>query len=131
MLVTVLVAGGLLTARGAGAEPAATVGGYAGAHPAPGRRELQVVAPSRGGSLEEERGPGGGPRPHVPVFLEPAATTTERTRLGLSAWISPGAPSEHRENPGGIAIGFTIAWPAPSEGVPPPGPSPWRGSAAR
>ena len=41
------------------------------------------------------------------------ATTTEQTRFGLSSWIAPGAPFDHRENPGGVAIGFTIAWPPP------------------
>jgi hypothetical protein len=130
-LVTVLVAAGLLAARGAGAEPAAAGGGDAGARPTTARSGIQAVAPPRGGPLEEERDPGRGPRPHEPVFLEPAAITTERARLGLSTWITPGAPSEHRENPGGIAIGFTIAWPAPPGGTPPRSPSPWRGSAAR
>ena len=137
MLMMVLVAGGLVTARGAGADPAttgamgATGGGDTGARSATARNDLRSVAPQRGRAVEEERDPGRGPRPHEPVFLEPAAITTEHTRLGLSTWITPGAPSEHRENPGGIAIGFTIAWPAPRRDVPSSGPSPWRGSAGR
>jgi hypothetical protein len=137
MLVMVLVVGGLATARGAGADPAttgatgATGGGDTGARSATARNDLRAVAPQRGRAVEEERDPGRGPSPHEPVFLEPAAITTEHTRLGLSTWITPGAPSEHRENPGGIAIGFTIAWPAPPRDVPSSGPSPWRGSAGR
>jgi hypothetical protein len=124
MLVVGLVAGGLLIARGAAAQPAAL---------APS--DLQTVAPPRGGPLDLERDPGLGPRPHEPVFLDPAAITTEHAKLGLSTWITPGAPAEHRENPGGLAIGFTIAWPAPRREVPtagpPAGPSAWRGSAER
>jgi hypothetical protein len=115
------------------AQPERTEGG-AGAPAAPTGSDLQSVAPPRGGALEVERDPGRGPRPHEPVFLEPAATTTEHTRLGLSSWIAPGAPAEHRENPGGLAIGFTISWPAPSRdapSAPSAGPSAWRGSAAR
>ena len=88
--------------------------------PGAARSDLQSVAPQPGRTIEEERDPGRGPRPHEPVFIEPAATTTEHTRLGLSAWIAPGAPFERRENPGGVAIGFTIAWPA---GTRAPGPS--------
>ena len=91
----------------------------------------QTVAPLRGRFLEEERNPGQGPRPHEPAFLEPAATTTKHARLGLSSWITPGAPFEHREDPGGVAIGFTIARPAPARDITVSGPSPWRGSAAR
>lgn len=131
LLVMGLVSGGLVTARGSGAESATTPGGDAGARSETARNDLRVVAPQRGRALEDERDPGRGPRPHEPVFLEPAATTTEHARLGLSTWITLGAPSEHRENPGGIAIGFTIAWPAPPGGVPSSGPSPWRGSAGR
>ena len=131
LLVTVVAAGGLLAARGSGAESAAGAGGEGGARAETSRGDLRAVAPQRGRALEEERDPGRGPTAHEPVFLEPAATTTEHARLGLSTWITPSAPSEHRENPGGIAIGFTIAWPAPSRYVPSSGPSPWRGSAGR
>jgi hypothetical protein len=126
----VLAVGGSLTARAAGSEPTATPG-PAASRSGTAAGDLQTVAPPRGGAREEERDPGRGPRPHEPVFLEPAVTTTERFRFGLSTWITPGAPSEHRENPGGIAIGLTIAWPALPGGGSPAGPSPWRGSAAR
>lgn len=131
MFVMVLLAGGLFTARGAGAQPAGVAGGDAGARAGTTANDLQMAAPPRGGPLEEERDPGRGPRPHEPVFLEPAAITTEHTRFGLSTWIAPGAPFDHRENPGGVAIGLTIAWPAPARSVPSSGPSPWRGSAGR
>jgi hypothetical protein len=97
-----------------GAAPAARAAGGAGSRPAAARNDLETVAPQRGRVPEEERDSGRGPRPHEPVFIEPAATTTEHTRLGLSAWIAPGAPFEHRENPGGVALGFTIAWPTPA-----------------
>jgi hypothetical protein len=124
LLVLGLVAAGLLIAGGAAAQPATL---------APS--DLRTVAPPRGGPLELERDPGLGPRPHEPVFLDPAAITTEHMKLGVSTWITPGAPQEHRENPGGLAIGLTIAWPAPRRDVSPPGPplgpSPWRGSAER
>lgn len=120
MLVLGLVTGGLLIARGAGAQA-----------PGNGRgSDLQTVAPQRGRSIEDQRDPGRGPQPSEPVFLEPEVIT-EHTRFGLSAWIAPGAPSEQRENPGGVAIGFTLAWPPPSRDVPSSGPSAWRGSAAR
>ena len=102
--------------------------------PAPSPRigsDLQTVAPPRGGSLEQERDPGMGPRAHEPVFFGPASTTTEHTRFGLSSWIAPGAPFDHREDPGGVAAGFTISWGAPKPDVPSSGPNPWRGSAAR
>jgi hypothetical protein len=135
MLVMVLVAGGLVTARGAGADasdPAGTTAGEdTGARSATARNDLRAVAPQRGRAVEEERDPGRGPRPTEPVFIEPAATTTKHTRLGLSTWIAPGAPAENRENPGGIAIGLTIAWPPPPRDVPSSGPSAWRGSAGR
>jgi len=131
LFMTVLVAGGLVAARGSGAESATPAGEEAGARSTTARSDLKAVAPQRGRALEEERDPGRGPRAHEPVFLEPAATTTAHTRLGLSTWITPGAPPEHRDNPGGIAFGFTIAWPAPSRNLPSSGPSPWRGSAGR
>ncbi len=133
MFVMVLVLGGLI-ARGANVDPPAAGGADAGALSATGGSGLQTVAPPRGRFLEEERDPGQGPRLHEPVFLEPAATTTEHARFGLSTWITPGAPFDHREDPGGVAIGLTIAWPAPARparDVPSSGPTPWRGSAAR
>jgi hypothetical protein len=130
MLVMALVAGGLLSARAAGAQtPEAS--GNDGARPPAVSTDLQAVSPPRGGSLDQERDLGVGPRIHEPIFLEPAATTTENARFGLSSWIAPGAPFDHRENPGGVAIGFTIAWPPPVRDVPSSGSSPWRGSAAR
>jgi hypothetical protein len=129
MFVMVLAAGWLFTAQGASADP--SVEADVGERSATAGSGLETVAPPRGGSLEQERDPGRGPRPHEPVFLEPAATTTEHARLGLSTWITPGAPFDHRENPGGVAIGFTIAWPAPRRDVPSSGPSPWQGSAGR
>lgn len=130
ILVTLLVlAGGFATTRDAGGESAA--GGDTGARPETARSDLRVVAPLRGRSLDEERDPGRGPRPHEPLFLEPATVATAHARLGLSAWITPGAPAEHRENPGGLALGLTIAWPAPPREVAPAGPGPWRGSVAR
>ena len=128
--VVMLVAGGMLGTRGAGvagAQPAAPISGG----PGTARSDLESVAPPRGLPVEQERDPGRGPTPHEPVFLEPAATTTEHVRLGLSAWIAPGAPFDHRENPGGPAVGVTIAWPTPARTMPSSGPSPWRGSAAR
>ena len=108
IVAIVLIAGASLAAEGASAAPATEV-----LSPAVSRNSLEAVSPPAGPSLDEERDLGRGPRPHEPVFLEPAATTTRRGRLGLSSWITPGAPAEHRENPGGVAIGFTIAWPAP------------------
>ena len=116
-MVIGLIAGGSLFAEDATAAPA-TAAGREVASPAVTRSSLEAVSPPSGPSLDEERDVGRGPRPHEPVFLEPAATTTSRGRLGLSSWIAPGAPAEHRENPGGVAIGFTIAWPAPARGVP-------------
>lgn len=98
---------------------------------APSRSDLETAAPPRGLPVEQERDPGHGPTPHEPLFLEPAATTTERARLGLSAWIAAGAPFDRRENPGGPAVGFTIVWPPPAREVPAADPSPWRGSPAR
>jgi hypothetical protein len=111
------------------AEPEEVEGG-AGAPAAAASSDLQSVAPPRGRSVEEERDPGRGPRSHEPVFLGPT-TTTEHAKVGLSTWITPGAPAEHRENPGGIAIGLTITWPAPPRALPSAGPSAWRGSAGR
>jgi len=110
--VMVLVVVGIYSS--VGAAPAAPAAGDAGSRSAAARNDLQTVAPQRGRISEEERDPGRGPSPHEPVFIEPAATTTEHTRLGLSAWIAPGAPFERRENPGGVALGFTIAWPTPA-----------------
>jgi hypothetical protein len=129
MLMMVLVAGGFLGARAVGAQ-APDASGSPGP-PAAASPDLQTVSPPRGGSLEQERTPGVGPRIHEPIFLEPLAITTEHTRFGLSSWIAPGAPFDHQENPGGVAVGFTIAWPPPARDVPSSGPSAWRGSAAR
>jgi hypothetical protein len=55
------------------AEPEEVEGG-AGEPAAAATSDLQSVAPPRGAGLEVERDPGRGPRPHEPVFLEPAAT---------------------------------------------------------
>src|SRR5215475_4581014 len=126
MLMMVLLAGGVLAVGGARAQP-----------PSPGDRaaprattggDLETLVPPRGRQVED---PGRGPAPHEPVFLEPAATTTEHARLGLRSWTASGAPFDHRKNPGGAAMGFSIAWPAPWKDLPSSGPSAWRGSAAR
>ena len=82
----------------------------AGSPAAPVRSDLQTEVFAPGRTPSEERDLHIGPRPR---FIEPAATTTEHTRLGLSAWIAESAPFDRRENPGGVAIGFTIAWPPP------------------
>src|SRR5262249_29555457 len=105
VLLSVLVAGGLLIARGAAAQAATLT-----------QNDLPAVAP-RGAPVDLERDPGLGPRPHEPVFLGPAIRT-EQMQFGVSSWITPSAPAERRENPGGLAIGFTIAWPAPRRDVP-------------
>jgi hypothetical protein len=81
----------------------------------PIRSDLQREVLAPGHASREERDLRLGPRPR---FIEKAATTTEHTRLGASAWITEGAPFERRENPGGVAIGFTIAWPPPPSGGP-------------
>lgn len=128
-----LVVGGIL-GLGAGhgsAEPTTPAGSDAATGPAAGGRDLKAIAPPRGLPVEQERDPGRGPTRHEPVFLEPAATTTEHVRFGLSAWIAPGAPFDHRESPGGPAAGLTITWPPSGRGVPSSGSSPWRESAAR
>jgi hypothetical protein len=83
---------------------------------APIRSDLQREVLAPGHSSNEERDLRLGPRPR---FIAPAATTTEHTRLGLSAWIVEGAPFERRENPGGVAMGITIAWPPPRAERPP------------
>ncbi len=142
MVRMVLLCAAVFVARGAVADPAtgapdrAVAGSPAESTPsaAPSPRigsDLRTVAPPRGGALEQERDPGMGPRAHEPVFFGPASTTTEHTRFGLSSWIAPGAPFDHREDPGGVAAGFTISWPAPKPEVPSSGPNPWRGSAGR
>src|SRR5262245_38759287 len=128
VLTMVLLAGGLFTARGAGTEPA--VPGDPDAPATQTRDDLQTVAPPRGRQVDDGRDPGRGPRLPEPVFFEPAATTTEHVRLGLSSWTAPGAPFDHRENPGGAAIGFSIVGPSPGKDLPSSGPSAWRGSAA-
>lgn len=92
---------------------------------------VTTVAPQRGRSLDQERDPGGGPRPTEPVFIEPLTGTTEHVRAGLSSWITPGAPFDHREDPGGVAVGLTITWPASHRGAEPAGPNAWHGTAAR
>jgi hypothetical protein len=86
-----------------------------GAPDFPARTDLQTEVLAPGRTLSQERDLHIGPRPR---FIEPAATTTEHTRLGLSAWITEGAPFERRENPGGVAVGFTLAWPPPQTGGP-------------
>ena len=131
MLVVTLAAGGFLTARGDAADPTGAMPNAPVSGPLATGSAVTTVAPPRGGSLDAERDPGGGPRPHEPVFLEPMTTTTEHFRAGLSSWITPSAPFDHREDPGGLAIGLTITWPAPHRDVAPAGPNPWRGSATR
>jgi hypothetical protein len=133
---SVFVVRGAVADPGTGApeEPGAGAPAESTSSPAPSPRigrDLRTVAPPRGGALEQERDPGMGPRAHEPVFFGPASTTTEHTRFGLSSWIAPGAPFDHREDPGGVAAGFTISWGAPKPDVPSSGPNPWRGSAAR
>jgi hypothetical protein len=81
----------------------------------PARSDLQTEVLEPGRMASEERDLLIGPRPR---FVGAAATTTEHTRLGLSAWIAQGAPFERRENPGGVVVGFTIAWPPPPAGGP-------------
>jgi hypothetical protein len=113
-------------------EDRPTTGTPAGS-PAPSLKignELQPVPAPRGGLVDLERDPGLGPLAHEPIFIGPTATT-ERTRSGISSWITPGAPFEHREDPGGVAVGFTISWPAPKPDVASSGQSAWRGSAGR
>ena len=108
-------------ARGAGTAPPARAGS-----------DLETVAPPRGLPVERERDPGRGPTPHEPVFLEPAATTTEHARLGLSALDrARRRRSTTMRIRAGSRVGFTITWPPPARDVPSSGPSPWRGSAAR
>jgi hypothetical protein len=123
-LVAMFAAGVILGSVDAGAAPE-------GSGARSGSNDLRAVAPPRGLPSELERDPGRGLAPHEPVFLEPAATTTEHTRFGLSAWIAAGAPFDHRENPGGPALGFTIVWPPPAAEASTAGPNSWRGSAAR
>jgi hypothetical protein len=130
-LLIALLAGALLGAGSASAQPATPPGGAATPGAPAAGADLQTVAPLRGGPLDEERNRGRGPRPHEPVLLEPATVTTENATMGLSSWIAPGPPFEHRENPGGVAIGITIGWPAPRRDAPSAGPSVWQGSATR
>jgi hypothetical protein len=85
------------------------VGGATGSAAGPVRSDLLSETLSPGHTSSEERDLRLGPRPR---FIEPAATTVEHTRLGLSAWTVQGPPLE-RWNPGGVAMGFTIAWPPP------------------
>lgn len=132
-LVPLLVAGGILGLGGGDAEAQASTpaGSVADTRPAPDPSDLKAVAPPRGLPVEQERDPGRGPARHEPVFLAPAVITTEHVRVGLSAWIAPGAPFDHQDYPGGPAVGLTITWPPPARLVPSAGPSPWQGSAAR
>jgi hypothetical protein len=131
MLLAALVTCGLVTAAVAGGEPATTIPNDTVARPAATGSDVKAVAPERGRSTEEERDPGHGPSSHEPVFFEPATTTSDHVRAGLSSWITPSAPFDHRGDPGGVAVGLTITWPAPHDDVVPSGPNPWRGSAAR
>jgi hypothetical protein len=128
-LACALAVAGLLTVREASAQPATASGRVT----APSSRvtDLQRTAPLRGGPLDEERDRGNGSRPHEPAFLGPPLVTTEQAQVGLSSWIAPGAPFDHREDPGGVAIGLTVGWPGPRRDLPSVGASPWRGSAAR
>ncbi len=78
-------------------------------------------APARAG----DRGYRGSVWPtHDPVVIEPLTATTDRARIGLSAWVAPGAPFDAREAPGGVAVGLTIAWPAARENAVPRHPRP-------
>jgi hypothetical protein len=129
-LLAALIGGGFATPAAA-ADPTAPAPEAAAPRPLASGSGVTTVAPQRGRSLDEERDAGGGPRPHEPVFLEPMTTTTEHVRAGLSSWITPSAPFDHREDPGGVAVGLTITWPAPRRDIAPSGPNPWRGSAAR
>jgi hypothetical protein len=113
-LVTVLVAASFAGSGRAEAPPRAP------SRPSAARPDLETMAPSRPGRPAVERDPGREPRPHEPVFVGPAATTTRRARVGLSAWIAPGAPFDRRESPGGVALGLTVAWPPPSGHEAPP-----------
>jgi hypothetical protein len=132
MLLAALVTCGLVTtAAAAGGEPPTTIPSDTVARPAATGSDVKAVGPERGRSTEEERDPGHGPSSHEPVFFGPATTTTDQVRAGLGSWITPSAPFDHREDPGGVAAGLTITWPAPHHDVVPSGPNPWRGSAAR
>jgi hypothetical protein len=128
-----LLAAGCLTVRVAAGQPAAAAPGAATARSPSADSAVTTVSPERGRAVDAERDPGGGPRPTEPVFLEPMTTTTEHFRAGLSSWITPSAPFDNRQDPGGAAIGFTITWPPPRHDntAPPAGPSAWSGSAAR
>jgi hypothetical protein len=106
-VATIVLAAGSLS--GASAAQGVAEDGT-GSPAAPVRSDLQTEVLAPGRTPSEERDLHIGPRPR---FVEPAATTTEHTRLGLSAWIAQGAPVERHENPGGVAIGFTVAWPPP------------------
>ena len=121
IVAMVVMAGGRVLLHDASAAPDTAPGANVPS-PAVIQNELERVAPPSGPPLDQERDLGRGPRPHEPIFLEPAATTTKRARLGLSSWIAPGAPFDHRENPGGVAIGFTIARPTPAATSPATGP---------
>ena len=127
LLATVMAAGFGGSRVAAAADPVATAPDAAAS---PGSA-VTTVSPPRGRSLDAERDPGVGPKPHEPVFFEPMTVTTEHVRAGLSSWITPSAPFDHREDPGGVAAGLTITWPAPSRDVAPSGPTPWRGSVTR
>lgn len=127
-LLVLLVTGGV-TARTAAGDPASAPSG--GGTTPPANSAMTTVAPQRGRAIDAERDPGGGPRPHEPVFLDLATTTTEHVRVGLSGWITPSAPFDHHEDPGGVAVGLTITWPPSRHDVTPSGPSAWSGSAAR
>jgi hypothetical protein len=133
-IMVIMLVGAIPSARAAG-ERDGDSGTRAGeqANSGAGRGDLESVAPQRGLPVEQERDLGHGPSRHEPVFLEPAATTTEHTRFGLSAWIAPAAPFDRHENPGGPAIGFTITWPRPTSAreASASDSGPWRGSAAR
>ena len=131
MLLATLVTCALVTAAVAGGEPATTIPDDKGGRPVATGSDVKAIGPERGRSTEEERDPGRGPSPHDPVFFGPATTTTEHVQAGLSSWITPNAPFDHREDPGGVAVGLTITWPAPRRDVAPSGPNSWHGSAAR
>jgi hypothetical protein len=97
----------------------------------PNESALTTVRPQRGRSVDTERDPGRGPQPTDPVFLDRATTETEHFRAGLSGWITPSAPFDHREDPGGAAIGLTITWPPPRHDLTTSGPNAWHGAASR
>ena len=56
---------------------------------------------------------------HDPAFIEPFTVEYETgTKVGVSVWTSPATPVgptviAHRENPGWLGFGFSVAWGGP------------------